>query len=123
MYDRNLIVSFVDYQWHAARTARRDAPDRLHVSLLGLGSEYGELLDEFQHAAEQARDLDLPHVAEELGDMLWRISDIAETLGLSLEGIAAHNISKLRRRHPVTFTAGTSLARMDKAADAPAPQN
>ncbi len=28
------------------------------------------------------------------------MSDIAETLGLSLEGIAAHNIAKLHRRHP-----------------------
>lgn len=112
-----------EYQWLAARTARQDAPDRLQVSLLGLGSEYGELLDEFQHAAERGHEVDLKHVSEELGDVLWRLSDIADALCLSLEGIAAENIAKLRKRHPIAFTAATSIARLDKADDAAAPTN
>ena len=114
--------TFCEYQRLAARTARQDAPDRLTVSLHGLGSEYGELLEAFQHAAERDQALDIPHVAEELGDCLWRLSDIADALGLSLEGIAAQNVTKLRRRHPQGFTAVTSAARMDQR-DAPATED
>lgn len=111
-------LTFCEYQQQAARAARRDAPDRLTGSLQGLGSQCGELLATFQHAAERGKPVDLGHVAEDLGDCLWRLADITDALGLSLEGIAAQNLTKLRRRHPPGFAAATRAARMGER-DAP----
>jgi NTP pyrophosphatase (non-canonical NTP hydrolase) len=43
-------------------------------------------------------------VAKELGDALWCVAITARAIGLPLSEVAAHNIEKLRARHPEGFT-------------------
>lgn len=38
-------------------------------------------------------------IAKELGDTLWYIASMCQTLGISLEEVATMNIEKLRSRH------------------------
>jgi NTP pyrophosphatase (non-canonical NTP hydrolase) len=99
-------MDFREYQLRAARTAR-NAPgsERLHIDLLGLASEAGEVCRLYQKAAERDVMVDAWAVEDELGDVLWRLSDIATVLGLDLEQLAERNISKLRARHPNGFEA------------------
>lgn len=106
-------MEFSLYQELASRTSR-DSEDRIQVDVLGLAGEVGEICSEFQHASEQHRGLNKENIIEEIGDILWRLSDICSALHISLDVVAKQNIEKLKRRHPNGFSAETSLARIDK---------
>lgn len=72
----------------------------LVVPLLGLAGETGELLSEYK---KQLRDGESHHlhkerVAEELGDLLWYIANVASKYGLALQDIAQTNLAKTRDR-------------------------
>lgn len=98
------------YQRYAARTAdtRATRKMRLLISALGLAGEAGEVVDALKKSLGHRQPLDVAHLREELGDVLWYLSDIATALGLDLGDIAAANIAKLRRRYPEGFTTSTS---------------
>lgn len=84
-------------------------PRNLLVPLLGLAGEVGELLGEHK---KWLRDGDSYHlfpdrVKEELGDLLWYLSNVATKHGLSLDDIANHNIDKINRRwHSSGYSGG-----------------
>lgn len=88
----------------------------LHATL-GLVSESGEIADNVKRKIAYGRDLDIPNLIEEAGDVLWYLLLLTKTLGLSLEDIADANIAKLSRRYPeLRFTAERALNR-DTAAE------
>ena len=62
----------------------------LLVPLLGLASEAGELLGEHKKWASDGGSYKLypDWVKEELGDMLWYLSNVATKYGLTLEEVA-----------------------------------
>lgn len=99
---REECLSFRDYQ-NAARASDQvpgAATDRDHaimVPLLGLSGEVGSLLTEFKKWWRQG-DIyrPFPHqVSEEIGDILWYLSNIASKMDLDLEEIARENLAKL----------------------------
>ncbi|MBC7673484.1 MAG: hypothetical protein H7247_13780 [Polaromonas sp.] len=55
----------------------------------------------------QQRALDRATVVEELGDALWCLAIVADTLGVTLSDVARANDAKLRDRHPDGFSART----------------
>lgn len=72
----------------------------LLVPLLGLAGETGELLSEYK---KQLRDgeshtLFRERVSEELGDLLWYVSNVASKFDLLLEEIAQANLLKTQNR-------------------------
>ena len=78
------------------------------VPLLGLAGEVGELLGEHK---KWIRDGDSyrqnpERVREELGDLLWYLSNVASKHGLTLEEVADHNLDKTRRRWNVSTSGG-----------------
>ena len=76
-------------------------PDRRKViPLLGLVGEVGSLLSEYK---KLLRDGEIhrsfrEEVAEELGDILWYVANVADKFGLDLEEVAATNLTKVRDR-------------------------
>jgi NTP pyrophosphatase (non-canonical NTP hydrolase) len=74
-------------------------PEKL-VPLLGLAGETGELLSEYKKYLRDgdAHVLFKDRIAEELGDLLWYISNVAWKFELSLDNIAQSNLSKVRDR-------------------------
>lgn len=70
------------------------------VPLLGLAGEAGELLSEYKKFLRDgpAHRLFKERVAEELGDILWYVANVATKFGLNLETIAADNLKKTRDR-------------------------
>src|SRR5436305_1068573 len=90
------------YQTAAAETAcwPAEGSTDLMVPLLGLAGEVGELKSEFKKAL---RDTATPELfrnrfAEELGDVMWYVANLATKLGFDLNQIAALNLEKTRER-------------------------
>jgi NTP pyrophosphatase (non-canonical NTP hydrolase) len=95
-------MQFAEYQSRAIQTRqkpKREVPDPV-VPFLGLAGEVGELLSEYKkHLRDgEAHVLYRDRVAEELGDLLWYIADLANLYDLELDEIASGNLEKCRLR-------------------------
>lgn len=99
-------MNFDDYQKEALKTDRvpGSVEDENHepviVPMLGLAGEAGQLLSEYKkHLRDgDAHTLFKTRVGEELGDLLWYISNVASKFELSLGEVAAKNLAKTDAR-------------------------
>jgi|MDTG01.3.fsa_nt_gb NTP pyrophosphatase (non-canonical NTP hydrolase) len=96
-------MEFAEYQHRALetdQTGHNGADAAQLVPLLGLAGEAGQLLSEYKKrlrdGPSHVRFVDRVH--EELGDILWYVSNVASKYGLDLNEIAASNLSKTRAR-------------------------
>lgn len=68
---------------------------------LGLTGEAGEVAEQIKKSWRnnmQITEDRRAKIADELGDVLWYVSNLATELGLDLEDIASKNITKLQQR-------------------------
>lgn len=95
-------MTFDDYQRAARRTVNPAlGPDeRLLDAAAGLAEEAGEVLGLVRKRIFQRRETPRERLVEELGDVLWCLATTAESLGTTLEEVAAANEAKLGKRHP-----------------------
>jgi NTP pyrophosphatase (non-canonical NTP hydrolase) len=93
-------MDFRKYQELALKTEQTTAVlgAEVIVPLLGLASEAGELLGEYKKYLRDgaAHRLFQERVAEELGDLLWYIANVARKFDLDLNFIAESNLEKCR---------------------------
>jgi len=77
--------------------------DGLMIPLLGLAGETGTLLAEFKKKIRDKESYEgfKARAEEELGDVLWYLSNIASRLNLSMSEIAAKNLHKTQERWPI----------------------
>lgn len=109
-------MNFNEYQKAALRTAKGMDNFKLLVnSALGICGEGGEVADMVKKWAFQGHELNVSHVAKELGDVLWYIAVGAHAIGIDFEEIAQTNIDKLKKRYPEGFESELSIHR--KAGD------
>ena len=96
-----------EYQHRANQTDQQPktgsidrGPRSILVPLLGMAGEVGELLGEHKKWLRDGDSYKLfpERVKEELGDLLWYLSNVATKHGLTLEEIAEFNLEKTRRR-------------------------
>jgi len=102
-----------EYQELALRTSRKDLENEDHLmnGCLGLAGEAGECADLLKKSIFQdGRDIK-EKMIDELGDVLWYVSETATALGIWMDDIALHNIEKLKKRYPEGFDAERSLHR------------
>lgn len=102
---RSLPMDLRTYQLRAAGTDRHPTTDpadqkSMMIPLLGLAGEAGELLSEYK---KYLRDGDTHRLfkerfAEELGDMLWYLANVATKFGLNLAEVAEQNLAKSEGR-------------------------
>ena len=101
-------LTFRDYQKQAILTNRVPGDDisSIIVPLLGLAGEAGSLLSEYKKRMREGDRYRIftDQVAEEIGDILWYLANIAEKAGLDLQEIAEENLAKVADR----FHAGQS---------------
>lgn len=100
-----------DYQTHCRKTAIAEHPEHMIFGLLEEAGEVAGIMKRFHRGDEEytaqngeyfrrggisnfARD----KARGELGDLLWYLAMSADVLGLTLEEVAAYNLSKLQRR-------------------------
>lgn len=100
MMERTL--TFRDYQKQAILTNRVQGGDlpSIIVPLLGLAGEAGSLLSEYKKWMREG-DRYRPftdQVAEEIGDILWYLANIADHEGLDLQEVAEENLAKIADR-------------------------
>ena len=104
-----------EYQKEAMRSANpeslKNAKQGLSNAALGLCGESGEVADMIKKHLHQGHDLDMAHVARELGDVAWYLALGATVIGYDLEDILQMNIDKLRARYPKGFDAQRSQHR------------
>jgi NTP pyrophosphatase (non-canonical NTP hydrolase) len=101
-------MDFTDYQMRAAATDQRPleaetanrSDDALVMPLLGIGGELGTLHAAYKKYLRdgEAYEPFADHVGEELGDILWYVSNLASKFDLSLADIAERNLRKLAGR-------------------------
>lgn len=89
-----------DYQKEALRTAGE--ADFVN-GVLGLCGESGECADIVKKYLFQGHDLDVEHLAKELGDVAWYLAVTAYAIGYDLETVLRLNVRKLRKRYPDGF--------------------
>ena len=77
---------------------------RLVHAVIGITGEAGELASQTQKSVYYGKELDVKNIKEELGDLLWYISLLCNTLGLSLEDVMEANQKKLSERYPDKYT-------------------
>ena len=107
-----------EYQTAALRTAQTDkltANELLLNSALGLCGESGEVADIVKKHRFQGHDIDieLEHIAKELGDVAWYLAVGAYAIGFDLESIFRMNKEKLEARYPDGFSTDRSLHRAE----------
>ena len=98
-----------EYQEFAAQgilLATSEHPTPVVGFALGLAGETGEVVDDIKKRVFHGRNIPMEHTAEELGDVLWYISNICTQYGLKLEDVAQRNVAKLMNRYPSEYKCG-----------------
>lgn len=102
-----------DYQERALQTDQvaDDQERSVIVPLLGLAGEAGTLLSEYKkHLRDgEAHALHRERVSEELGDLLWYVSNLASKYQLDLNEVAASNLTKINGRWLQRGRAGSAF--------------
>ena len=104
-----------EYQKLAARTAGAggNGDRRLIISALGLAGEAGEFANMVKKLTAHGHDIPPETLADELGDVLWYLSEAATAAGLDLNLVAQENVEKLLKRYPEGFSQEKSVNRDD----------
>lgn len=92
-------MNLSDYQKAAGTTAIYPEQYRVFYPALGLAGEAGEIANKVKKILRDTNGVVTEdrrsELAGEIGDVLWYAAALASDLGLSLEEIAAENLSKL----------------------------
>ena len=65
----------------------------------GISGEAGEFEDVIKKHVVYQKQLDVENVKEELGDLLFYMSNLMQSVGLSFKDVLQHNIDKLSIRY------------------------
>lgn len=89
------------YQKLAQRTSPDDGHDKIDNGVLGAIGETGELVDVYKKWKYQSGlDAKMPveKFADELGDVLWYLAELAAGMGSTLKEISSYDFADLDRR-------------------------
>lgn len=105
-------MKFNEYQKKALVTSKYDLKYKIIYPALGLGDETGEVLGKIKkwlRGDDGTKKLTADRrqkIKEELGDVLWYLSVLANDLDLSLDDVAKTNLKKLKSRQERGFIKG-----------------
>lgn len=95
-------MDFNNYQTEAAKTDQINPSslESIMVPFLGLAGEAGALLTQYKKYLRDGDKYEIfdKRIAEELGDILWYIANIATKFNLRLEDVAKMNLEKIGDR-------------------------
>lgn len=77
---------------------RPQEPDAIILEMVG---ELGEVLNAYKHARKwpEPAATEEEHLGEELGDLLWYVFAVCDTLGFDVEQVVRNNMHKLNERY------------------------
>ena len=85
--------------------------ERLVIGALGLSGEAGEVTDHVKKIVFHGHEADRDALMKELGDVMWYVTYLLDTLGLEMDDVLEANIAKLQARYPDGFTSERSRNR------------
>ena len=77
-----------------------------HFVLVALPAEVGEVIDIYKKAMTGQKAFDRDHCLEELSDVLWSVSLLAQKQGSSMNELMEIGMAKMRKRHPQRYLDG-----------------
>jgi NTP pyrophosphatase (non-canonical NTP hydrolase) len=102
LFERESAMDLRTYQKRANRTDRNPGMDEQArmIPLAGLASETGELLGEYKKYLRDGENHKLfkERLAEEVGDLLWYVANVATKFDLDLAQVAEQNLAKCEAR-------------------------
>ena len=103
------------YQKLAMKTVNPELTkkDMLVNGVMGLNGESGEVIDVVKKHMFQGHDLDVDKIKKELGDVMWYVAEVCESLDLSMDEVMEANITKLSNRFKNGFTKEESINRKE----------
>jgi NTP pyrophosphatase (non-canonical NTP hydrolase) len=109
--DASSIISI--YPLLVEKTRRSDLPfqDQVINAVMGLCGETGEVVDLVKKTVFQGHPLDVNHMVEELGDVLYYLTWLAILFDIDISEIAFENMAKLNERYPNGFDPERSIHR------------
>lgn len=109
-------MNLKEYQALARRTQNSELnwEEKERHALFGMASEVGEIHAIYQKVY-QGHEMDCMKVVDEMGDLMWFVAELADTIGVSLDDVADHNIAKLKKRYPQGFDVEHSVHREEYA--------
>ena len=95
------------------RTVNKTLEPNEHLTnaALGLTGEAGEVAEIVKKAMFQGHSLNRDKIAEELGDVMFYVAYMADTIGMTLDQIMSQNVAKRRNRYPDGFSVQKSVNR------------
>ena len=104
-----------EYQEKAKRTVntRLSRKDQLSNLCMGLCGESGEVVDYLKKCIYHRHSFNLQKLTEELGDVMWYLSNIATLFAIPMTYILEENIKKLEERQPEGFSKEKSINRKE----------
>lgn len=102
-----------DFQKVSDRTLNKELSFKETISnmIFGANGELGEVTDILKKHLYQGHALDVDHLAEELGDVMFYLVNLANLFGLNMEDILADNVAKVSKRYPEGFSVEKSINR------------
>ena len=85
--------------------------EHLANAALGLTGEAGEVAEIIKKAMFQGHSLNRDKIAEELGDVMFYVAYMTDTIGMTLDQIMSLNVAKRRNRYPYGFSVQKSVNR------------
>jgi NTP pyrophosphatase (non-canonical NTP hydrolase) len=101
------------YQKLAMKTVNPELTkkDMLVNGVMGLNGESGEVIDVVKKHMFQGHELDVDKIKKELGDVMWYVAEVCESLDLKMDEVMECNIAKLANRFKNGFTKEESINR------------
>ncbi|MGX5594637.1 nucleoside triphosphate pyrophosphohydrolase family protein [Bacillus cereus] len=120
------VFTFDDFDLSVRRTwKKQDFKDAVSNAALGLTGEAGEVADlikkgiyhgrGWRNCGGGERSISEEDVKDELSDVLFYVSAMAQEFGFTLEDVAKHNRKKLEKRFPEGFSTEASAQKVDRA--------
>ncbi|AFQ14641.1 nucleoside triphosphate pyrophosphohydrolase family protein [Bacillus thuringiensis] len=124
---KRVAFTFDDFDSSVARTwKKQDFKDAVSNAALGLTGEAGEVADLIKKAIYHdrgfqgwqreydERPVNENDIKDELSDILFYVSAMAQEFGFTLEDVARHNREKLEKRFPEGFSTEASAQKVDR---------
>lgn len=68
----------------------------------GIITEVGEVVDIIKKGSRPGRTVDAVWLGEEIGDVMWYLTRLADSYGLLMSSLLEQNVEKLNKRHTIS---------------------
>ena len=107
-------MNISEYTKEVRRTCDIEDPRELLIlTALGIAGESGEVVDALKKVLYHSHELNVTELGKEIGDLLWYMVLLCDTVGLRLDDVMQANVEKLQKRYPQGFDPERSMGRQE----------